>query len=83
MSKFRKLIDKLEKEIEEDRPISKQLKWQRKQKALGNCITCGKKAIAGLSLCIDHTIYRREYARKRFGCKPKQPGGTGRNLKYV
>lgn len=62
--------------------ISRQLKWQRKQKELGNCTTCGKKSAENKHLCADCNIKRREYMRKKFGYNPKQEGKVGRRIKY-
>lgn len=59
---------------------SKQTLWQRKQKQLGNCTQCGSKSIEGKSLCTACMIKRREYARVKYGHKPKQAGSPGRNI---
>ena len=61
--------------------ISKQVKWQHKQKKLGNCIICGKPA-NDKTLCPTHSIKRRLYVRSKHGYSPKQLDKPGRPLLY-
>lgn len=77
MNKLNQILDKLEKEV-----FSKQHRWQLKQKAMGNCIHCGKKAMEGSSLCQPEAIRRRLRARKAAGCKEKKEGCVGRPIKH-
>lgn len=76
MNKLKQILDNIEKS--ENKNTSKQLRWQLKQKAMGNCIHCGKKAIEGSSLCQLEAIKRRLRARKYAGCRKRKDGGVGR-----
>lgn len=75
-SKLKSILDSIEQS--EVKNVSKQLRWQLKQKALGNCIHCGKKAMEGASLCQSEAIKRRLRARKYAGCRKRKDGGVGR-----
>jgi len=79
---LRELNDKLEKTL-----TSKQIRWQLKQKASGNCVVCGKKALEKkgktLVLCYLHMIARRNYMRKRLKCNAYIPGRPGRPIEYA
>lgn len=50
--------------------ISRQLKYQQRQRALGRCILCPERAWRkGSSYCLTHTIKHRERAREYRNCK--------------
>ena len=46
--------------------MTRQYKWMLKQKALGNCITCGKPRTKNKNYCEEHELknYSRSYAYK-------------------
>lgn len=81
-SKLKQILDSIEKYLDETPKESKQVRWQQKQRALGNCVVCGKKSVTGKVLCVAHYIKRREWQRKAHGYRPKQAGKAGRNIKY-
>jgi predicted RNA-binding Zn-ribbon protein involved in translation (DUF1610 family) len=56
---------------------SKQLLWQRKAVAEGRCPICGRPrgVTQRCERCRKKAVLA---ARKRLGCKPWRPGGTGR-----
>lgn len=81
-NRLKQKLDKLEKYLAEKPQESKQVRYQRKQKALGNCVVCGKKSVTGKILYVEHYIKRREWQRKRFGFKPKEAGKPGRTILY-
>jgi len=81
-NRLKQKLDDIEKYLAEKPQESKQVRWQRKQKASGNCVVCGKKSVTGKILCVEHYIKRREWQRKRFGFKPKEAGKPGRNILY-
>ncbi len=58
--------------------LSRQARWQHKQKAAGRCIACGKKAVEGATRCRKHLLSHRERARAAAGCQPYREGGPGR-----
>lgn len=43
--------------------MTRQQKWQIKQKSLGRCVTCGKKALSACH-CRHHLVNARIYTRK-------------------
>lgn len=45
--------------------ISKQLRWQRKNRAEGKCPVCAKPAV--VYYCLEHMVKIRERLRKRRG----------------
>jgi len=49
--------------------ISRQIKWQRKQKKEGRCTKCGQYAIPGQSLCIKCWL-KHTYRQWKNGKKP-------------
>lgn len=61
--------------------ISKQVKWQHKQKKLGNCTICGKPS-SGKTLCPAHSIKHRLYYRNKCKYNPKQLDKPGRPIVY-
>lgn len=60
------------------RKISRQREWQIKKIAEGKCSSCGKPRTLSKYVCNDCLKKRREYQRKKVGCRPYKPGGRGR-----
>ena len=59
--------------------VSRQRRWQIKQQAQGNCITCGKPRSHGFSKrCLKHQKAKRALDRKRAGYGKWHPGSAGR-----
>lgn len=50
--------------------ISRQRRWQLRQKAAGLCMICSAPAVNAY-YCLAHAIYHREYRRSRMGCKAR------------
>ncbi len=52
-----------------DEGVSRQAQDQKRYKSLGLCVKCQKPIWSGVSknFCEKHTIYHREYQRKRMG----------------
>lgn len=48
--------------------LSRQRKWQIKQKEKGLCHLCPKKRVTA-TWCLEHSIKYREYQRKKLGSK--------------
>jgi hypothetical protein len=55
-------------------PICRERRWQLRQKAAGNCVTCGKPRKFSARFCPKHEA---ESTAKR-GYQPWRPGGRGR-----
>lgn len=55
-----KIIDKFS-----DLPISRQRKYQLRNKVYGLCILCSEKAVPGMSRCLKHEKKRLEQIRLR------------------
>jgi len=58
-----------------DRSISRQQRWQLRQKKKGRCHICNKKRKVG-SYCLAHAIYVRERQRKIQGSKRRNNSKT-------
>jgi len=61
--------------------ISRQRRWQLKQRKLKRCVLCGKPAATGYVMCSLHVIKNRLRQRKIHGCKPKRTYHRGRPQK--
>jgi len=48
---------------------SRQLKWQRKMRAAGRCIICGRPAPPGSLYCMRHWIKMHQGKRRTHYCK--------------
>jgi hypothetical protein len=48
--------------------VSRQRRWQIRQRAKGLCILCGEPAVTK-TFCLRHAISARERERQRLGCK--------------
>jgi len=60
--------------------ISRQRRWQLKQRKLGRCELCGKKNARGYRMCAVHVIANRLRQRAKHKCNPKKPYGRGRPI---
>jgi hypothetical protein len=52
---------------------SRQAEWQKRRKAEGKCIICGKP-LHNATYCLKHAIMKREEQRKRLGSKARHTG---------
>jgi hypothetical protein len=52
-----------------DLPISRQRKWQMRQRAKHKCSLCPAKAVRGHALCVKHLVATRERHQKTMNCK--------------
>lgn len=50
--------------------MSRQRRYQLRHKREGVCTHCKEQAVMG-GMCLRHAIYRREYLRKKLGCKKR------------
>lgn len=64
-----------------DKPLSKQVVWQRKQVAAGRCRNCGKDRMSYRFLCNECQRKKREKEREKMNLLPWEPGGRGRKPK--
>ena len=62
----------------EQKPLSRQRRWQLKKEAEGKCVTCGGGPLLSSRYCAKHLQATRERNRDRVGCNPWEPGGRGR-----
>ena len=54
-----------------DLPISRQRKYQLRNKALGLCILCQENAVPGMARCLKHSKNNLKYSRITRGCDEK------------
>jgi hypothetical protein len=57
------------------KPLSRQRRWQLRQRALGNCTTCGRPAFTAQH-CLKHARAARERVRARVGSKRRYNSKT-------
>jgi len=62
--------------------ISRQVKWQRKQKEKGRCTKCGQYAIPGQSLCIKCWL-KHTYKQWWLGKRPSLNTKTIRSIQKM
>ena len=53
-----------------DKPISRQLAWQRRMKSAGRCVQCGKKSVK--SRCTTCGVAFNRYRREQYIDKRKR-----------
>ena len=58
--------------------LSKQIRWQRRQRALGHCVDCGSADTHGQRMCVPCRERDRRGARRRKGCGRWEDSGIGR-----
>lgn len=69
----------MENKQSEQKPLSRQQRWQLKKKAEGKCVICGQPRSPLYDYhCEKHAVAVRKQQRKRMGCKKKVKGKRGR-----
>lgn len=52
--------------VTDEKEVSRQLQWQRRNEAMGLCVICGKEPIHRAKRCEVHWEKNREAARLRY-----------------
>lgn len=63
-----------------DLPISRQRKWQLRQRRKKRCTLCPEKAAPGRAFCLKHLVATRERQRKSGGCKRRNTNSVSYRL---
>lgn len=60
-----------------DHTVSRQVRYQRKMRSLGKCVTCGETVLPGSDKCPLHYTINKIRNRKNLNLKPYGEGSKG------